>query len=111
MGITLSIDDFGTHYSSLSYLKHLPINQIKIDRSFVTGISTGYKDKAIIKAILLVARHLNLSVVAEGVETKEQYTFLKRYRCKEVQGFLFYRPIPAALIEQTLLNHDPKAVL
>ncbi|MEK0315246.1 putative bifunctional diguanylate cyclase/phosphodiesterase [Cohnella sp. 56] len=105
MGITLSIDDFGTQHSSLGYLKRLPISRIKIDRSFVSGIGKDERDEAIIHAMLLVARRLNLSVVAEGVETRAQYDFLAEHECDDIQGFLFYRPQPADLIQKVLLAH------
>lgn len=105
MGITLSIDDFGTQHSSLGYLKRLPISRIKIDRSFVGGIGKDDRDEAIIHAMMLVARRLNLSVVAEGVETEAQYNFLTEHECDDIQGFLFYRPQPAELIRKVLLEH------
>ncbi|SFA97699.1 diguanylate cyclase (GGDEF) domain-containing protein [Cohnella sp. OV330] len=105
MGITLSIDDFGTQHSSLGYLKRLPISRIKIDRSFVSGIGKDDRDEAIIHAMMLVARRLNLSVVAEGVETEAQYDFLAEHDCDDIQGFLFYRPQPAELIRKVLLEH------
>lgn len=94
LGITISIDDFGTGYSSLSYLKNLPIDKIKIDRSFVNEIISDRHDAAITRAIISLAHHLNLKVVAEGVETESQYWFLKRNSCDEFQGFLFARPMP-----------------
>lgn len=102
MGITISIDDFGTQYSSLSYLKRLPVNKVKIDRSFVNGISIDLKDEAIIHAMLLIAQRLNLTVIAEGVETIEQFQFLKEHHCDSIQGFLFYQPEPAEMIEMLL---------
>ncbi|MDG0814381.1 EAL domain-containing protein [Cohnella rhizosphaerae] len=105
MGITLSIDDFGTQHSSLGYLKSLPISRIKIDRSFVSGIGKDERDEAIIHAMMLVARRLKLSVVAEGVETEAQYRFLAEHDCDDIQGFLFYRPQPAELIQKVLLEH------
>ncbi|MDG0790820.1 bifunctional diguanylate cyclase/phosphodiesterase [Cohnella ginsengisoli] len=105
MGITLSIDDFGTQHSSLGYLKSLPISRIKIDRSFVSGIGKDERDEAIIHAMMLVARRLKLSVVAEGVETEAQYRFLAEHECDDIQGFLFYRPQPAELIRKVLLEH------
>lgn len=108
MGITLSIDDFGTQHSSLGYLKTLPISRIKIDRSFVGGIGKDDRDEAIIHAMMLVARRLNLSVVAEGVETDAQYSFLTEHGCDDIQGFLFYRPQPAELIRKVLLEHWKK---
>lgn len=105
MGITLSIDDFGTQHSSLGYLKTLPISRIKIDRSFVSGIGQDERDEAIIHAMMLVARRLKLSVVAEGVETEAQYRFLAEHECDDIQGFLFYRPQPAELIQKVLLEN------
>lgn len=102
MGITISIDDFGTQYSSLSYLKRLPVNKIKIDRSFVNGISKDQKDEAIILAMLLIARRLNLTVIAEGVETRDQFHFLQNNDCTDIQGYLFHKPQPAESIETLL---------
>ncbi|MFC4302017.1 EAL domain-containing protein [Cohnella boryungensis] len=101
-GFTISIDDFGTQYSSLNYLKRLPIDKIKIDRSFVSGIARDRKDEAIIVAMLLIARRLNLTVIAEGVETQEQLAFLQENNCHEVQGFIFHKPKPAVKIEPLL---------
>lgn len=94
-GIHISIDDFGTGYSSLSYLKRFPINALKIDRSFVTDVTSNPDDAAIATAIILMGHSLKLSVVAEGVETENQLEFLKVLQCNEVQGFLFSPPVPA----------------
>lgn len=94
LGLKISIDDFGTGYSSLRYLKNLPIDKIKIDRSFVQEIVSDRNDAAISKAIIGLAHHLNLRVVAEGVETPAQYWYLKRNFCDEFQGYLFSRPEP-----------------
>ncbi|MFC5701422.1 putative bifunctional diguanylate cyclase/phosphodiesterase [Cohnella faecalis] len=105
MGITISIDDFGTQHSSLGYLKRLPVNRIKIDRSFIWGIGKDTRDEAIILAMLLVAQRLELSILAEGVETEEQFAFLQKHGCDDIQGFLFYRPQPADLIQKVLLDH------
>lgn len=91
-GFTISIDDFGTQYSSLNYLKLLPVDKIKIDRSFVKGIARDRKDEAIIVAMLLIASRLNLTVIAEGVETVEQLSFLQQNNCHEIQGFIFHKP-------------------
>jgi diguanylate cyclase (GGDEF)-like protein len=94
IGIRLSIDDFGTGYSSLSYLKRFPIYAIKIDRSFVKEINTSADDAAISRAIISMAHSLKLKVVAEGVETKHQLSFLREQGCDGVQGYLFSRPLP-----------------
>jgi len=104
MGLQISIDDFGTHYSSLSYLKQLPVDKIKIDRSFVNGIANDYKDEAIIQAMLLIAERLELNVIAEGVETKEQLSFLIDNNCTNIQGFFYYKPLPTLQIEELLLS-------
>ena len=95
MGVHISIDDFGIGYSSLNYLRRFPLNVLKIDKSFVQEIPHSADDIAIIKAILSIARSMNLKVVAEGVETLEQLAFVRDEGCHEMQGFLFSRPVPA----------------
>lgn len=102
MGIHISIDDFGTEYSSLNYLKQLPADRIKIDMSFIQGIDTGNKDEAIIKAIIVLAKSMGINVVAEGVEAKNQYDFLISELCDEIQGFYYFRPMPAVEMEKVL---------
>lgn len=99
-GVSIAIDDFGTQYSSLSYLKSFPVNKIKIDKSFIDGIDRNRKDEAIIQAMLLVAKQLELEVVAEGVETADQVQFLNRLECYTVQGYYCYTPMPKAQLEQ-----------
>ncbi|WP_187355193.1 putative bifunctional diguanylate cyclase/phosphodiesterase [Paenibacillus tengchongensis] len=94
-GIVVSIDDFGTKYSSLNYLKHFPVNKIKIDRTFIAGIGVSSIDETIIKSIVYVASQLGYDLIAEGVETPEQAEFLVRHQCPHIQGFLFYPPLPA----------------
>jgi EAL domain-containing protein (putative c-di-GMP-specific phosphodiesterase class I) len=100
MGIRISIDDFGTGHSSLSYLKRFPIDTVKIDQGFVRDLTTD--DAAIISAVISMARALNLRVIAEGVETEEQLAFLRREQCAEMQGFLYSQPLAAAEFEQAL---------
>lgn len=92
MGISISIDDFGTGYSSLGYLKHLKINELKIDQSFVFGLETNNSDKTIIKTIIMMGEEFGFEVIAEGVETKEQFEMLKNLGCKYFQGYLFAKP-------------------
>jgi len=94
-GITFSVDDFGTGYSSLRHLKQFPIDSIKIDRTFVQDLQTDDDNAAICAAILALARQLDLNVVAEGVETREQLEFLRKHECSQFQGFLCSKPLPA----------------
>jgi diguanylate cyclase (GGDEF)-like protein len=103
-GYGLSLDDFGTGYSSLSYLKRFPIDELKIDRSFVNGAERGGRDGALAAAIITLAREFGLSVVAEGVETPEQALFLIRHGCPVQQGFWFSKPVPSAEFEVLLRN-------
>ncbi|MFC5447533.1 putative bifunctional diguanylate cyclase/phosphodiesterase [Paenibacillus aestuarii] len=93
LGIAISVDDFGTKYSSLSYLKRFPVTKIKLDQSFVRGVHTDAKDRAMVKAIISVANYFQLNIIAEGVETEEQASFLVENGCKQIQGYYFYRPM------------------
>ena len=87
-GVTVAIDDFGTGYSSLSYIAHLPIDTLKIDRSFIHDMTTSANHRAIVSTIISLAHSLNLTVVAEGVETPAQQSLLKAYGCDQTQGFI-----------------------
>jgi diguanylate cyclase (GGDEF)-like protein/PAS domain S-box-containing protein len=105
LGITISMDDFGTGYSSLGYLKQLPIDVLKIDRSFINKVPKDEDDVAIVLAIFSMAKALGISVVAEGIETKEQLDFLVEYGCETGQGYYFSQPVPVAVFQQWLLDN------
>jgi len=94
-GVRMSIDDFGTGYSSLSYLKKFKIYKLKIDQSFVRDINTDDEDKAIVSAIISMAKRLGLQTIAEGVETIGQLEYLKEQGCNEIQGYFYSKPLPA----------------
>jgi diguanylate cyclase (GGDEF)-like protein/PAS domain S-box-containing protein len=102
MGVHIAIDDFGTGYSSMSYLKSFPITSLKIDRSFVTDLASSRADAGIVRAIVEMAHGSSLSVTAEGVETQEQFQYLQRYGCDEMQGYWVSRPLPAEAIDRKL---------
>ena len=95
LGVNLSVDDFGTGYSSLSYLEQFPLDELKVDRSFISKIDPNGGEAPIVSAIIAMAHSLRFSLVAEGVETEEQLSFLRRNRCEYYQGYLFSKPLPA----------------
>ena len=102
MGVQLAIDDFGIGYSNLSYLKRFGVDRLKIDQSFIRDLPTDRNDAAIVTAIMAMARTLQIEVTAEGVETKEQFQYLRNHGCSEAQGYLFSHPLPAEELEQRL---------
>jgi len=106
MAVGISIDDFGTGYSSLSYLKRYPINSLKIDRSFVSDVATNAADAGIVRAVVEMAHGMKLNVIAEGVETKDQFAHLQKYGCDEMQGYWFSRPLPVDAISSLLAEEQ-----
>ena len=106
MGVRLAIDDFGTGYSSLAQIKHFPIDTLKVDRSFIRNLPQDSENKAITEAIIIMGKTLSLTVVAEGVETKEQENFLREQVCDEMQGFYFSKPIAPDQFADLLRRHN-----
>jgi EAL domain-containing protein (putative c-di-GMP-specific phosphodiesterase class I) len=102
LGVATSIDDYGTGYSSLAYIKQLAVNELKIDRAFVSGMEADQRNAAIVRSTIELGHNLGLTVVAEGVETEHELAELRRFGCDAAQGFLFARPMPAASFERWL---------
>ncbi len=102
MGVRLSVDDFGTGYSSLAYLKRLPVDEIKIDKSFVMDMADDASDAVIVRSTIDLAHNMGLSVVAEGIESREIWNQLSELNCNSGQGFYMSRPIPAEALEDWL---------
>jgi EAL domain-containing protein (putative c-di-GMP-specific phosphodiesterase class I) len=105
LGVSFSMDDFGTGYSSLQYLKRLPLDQLKIDQSFVRDITTDSSDQALVGTIVAMAKSLRLTTIAEGVETQSQRELLLQQGCCSFQGYLFSRPVPIDAFAAVLQKH------
>jgi len=110
LGIKVSIDDFGTGFSSLSYLKRLPVDKLKIDKSFVDDLEKDTGDAAIVTAIVTLSHNLNLTVVAEGVETQEQYDILRKFDCDEIQGYLISYPLNVQQFEDWMSSYPQQLI-
>ena len=104
-GLQVAIDDFGTGYSALSYLKKFDIDYLKIDQSFINNLAPDATDFALCEAIVVMAHKLGLKVIAEGVETEQQHDLLKQIGCDYAQGYLFSRPVPAADLDELLVQY------
>jgi EAL domain-containing protein (putative c-di-GMP-specific phosphodiesterase class I) len=105
LGVSIAIDDFGTGYSSLNYLRRLPVDSLKIDRSFLSELVSSSNSLPLIQTIVALAHNMGLSVVAEGVETEEQFAVLRAMGCDKVQGHLFGAPLAAGAVPELLARH------
>jgi len=108
MGVRIAIDDFGTGYSTLAMLQRFPLDTIKIARSFIRGVASERTDESLTDAVIAMGRALSLTVVAQGVETKEQAEFLRKHTCDELQGFYFTKPLPAEDATELLIAQSPE---
>ena len=104
LGVTIALDDFGTGFTSLNYLRKLPVDYLKIDRSFIQELQIDHESHAITASVIKLAQELNIRIIAEGVETQEQFEFLQRRHVNFVQGFLFYKPIPLDIFQESYAN-------
>jgi len=109
MGIKLALDDFGTGYSSLAYLKNFPLDRLKLDRAFVIDLARNNHDQAIAQTVISLGHHLDMDVLAEGIETEEQRDILQRFGCDVFQGYLHGRPMPPGQLEARI--HDGQLAL
>jgi EAL domain-containing protein (putative c-di-GMP-specific phosphodiesterase class I) len=109
LGVRIAVDDFGSGYSSLSYLQSFSCDKIKIDRIFICDLESNRRSQSIVRAVVGLGRSLGLPVLAEGVETESQHEFLRREGCDEVQGYLMGRPLPIAHYAETV-GHQPIAL-
>jgi EAL domain-containing protein (putative c-di-GMP-specific phosphodiesterase class I) len=110
LGIRLSLDDFGTGYSSLSYLQNIPLHTLKLDKSFIHDIVNDFKKQMIFKSVVVIAHHLNLKVVTEGVETEEEMRIIREHNCDGVQGYIYSPPVTAAKFAQLYMEHHLEQV-
>jgi EAL domain-containing protein (putative c-di-GMP-specific phosphodiesterase class I) len=109
IGVSFALDDFGTGFSSLSYLKRLPLDQIKVDQSFVRNITSDNADKVMVMAITGLGMNFELNIIAEGVETEAQFRLLHRFGCETFQGYLFSKPVPVEQFEEWVIRRSAQA--
>ncbi len=110
LGVRIAIDDFGTGYSSLAYLRQFPVDGLKIDRSFISGVADSTQSAALIQTLVRLGRTLNLETLAEGIEDREQLRALQRQHCDHGQGFLFAKPLELETFERFLSSHGSTAL-